>query len=249
MEPLPPLPRTAIFALAGGGLAGVAALGLMPLERLVPPGGAVPPRALFLVQPAVFVLLGVLIGCLLAHRVGLDAPLVRAWAERRSGLDVLRRQLVPALAAAAATALVLLAYGAGVEQWTAREGAAVLGRLQGLQPPLATKLLYGGIAEELLSRWGLMTLVVWLAASAGLRGAAPYWVGVAVAALLFARGHLPTLFLVAGAPPAWLVAAVVVGNAGPGALFGWLFWRHGLEAAMLAHDGAHLIAWTLAAVA
>ncbi len=29
--------------------------------------------------------------------------------------------------------------------------------------PLPTRLLYGGITEELLLRWGLMTLLVWAA--------------------------------------------------------------------------------------
>ena len=29
--------------------------------------------------------------------------------------------------------------------------------------PLPTRLLYGGLTEELLLRWGLMTLIVWTA--------------------------------------------------------------------------------------
>ena len=47
--------------------------------------------------------------------------------------------------------------------------------------------------------------------------------------------------VISPAPQLWLVAAVLLGNAVPGVLFGWLFWKKGIEAAMLAHTLAHLI--------
>ncbi|MCP2936766.1 CPBP family glutamic-type intramembrane protease, partial [Salmonella enterica subsp. enterica serovar Typhimurium] len=74
-------------------------------------------------------------------------------------------------------------------------------------------------------------------------GTATYWIAIAVAALIFAVAHLPILYLAAGELPPSLVGAIVAGNAFPGMVFGWLFWRHGLEAAMMAHAGAHLISW------
>jgi membrane protease YdiL (CAAX protease family) len=49
-------------------------------------------------------------------------------------------------------------------------------------------------------------------------------------------------------PPRTLVAMVLVGNSLPGMLFGWLFWRRGLEAAMIAHALAHLFAVTALSV-
>jgi membrane protease YdiL (CAAX protease family) len=36
---------------------------------------------------------------------------------------------------------------------------------------------------------------------------------------------------------------VVAANALPGLAFGWLYWRQGLEAAILAHALAHVFAW------
>jgi hypothetical protein len=41
---------------------------------------------------------------------------------------------------------------------------------------------------------------------------------------------------------------IVAANALPGLLFGWLFWRRGLEAAMGAHALAHLFAWAALAI-
>jgi hypothetical protein len=137
-------------------------------------------------------------------------------------------------------ALVLLGYGWLSRDWFANAPAALA-----FQPPLVSKLLYGGIAEELLTRWGLMTLFVWIAWKlSGSRSpvpAAAYWIGALLAALLFAAGHLPTLYAIMPAPAPQLIAAVIAGNAVPGLLFGWLYWRRGLEAAMIAHALAHAL--------
>ena len=56
---------------------------------------------------------------------------------------------------------------------------------------------------------------------------------------------MPLLIVISPNPQPWLVAAVLLGNAIPGVLFGWLFWKKGIEAAMLAHILAHLISSAL----
>ena len=43
-----------------------------------------------------------------------------------------------------------------------------------------------------------------------------------------------------------MLAFVVGGNTLAGLVFGWLFWRHGLEAAMVAHALAHVVAVAVA---
>ena len=61
-------------------------------------------------------------------------------------------------------------------------------------------------------------------------------------ALLFAAGHLPVLYVLLPGAPSWVTPLVLAANAVPGMLFGWLYWRRGLEAAMIAHALAHLFA-------
>ncbi len=73
--------------------------------------------------------------------------------------------------------------------------------------------------------------------------------GIMTAALVFALAHLPFLYGIAGDPPLWLVLSAFAINALAGAMFGWLFWRRGLEAAMLAHALAHVVAALIASVA
>ena len=224
-------------------LALVALLSLLivPLEQLQPPRlhfTALQFRLLSLINPTVMVLASAALGCWLAPKVGLDAPVIRALVARRDAWPTLRPQLLPALAIGVIVAAILLGYAKVAGPWFAGVPGA------DLPMPLATKLLYGGVVEELLTRWGLMSLFVWVAWKiARSPTVVPGWayvVGAIVAALLFAAGHLPLLYLLMPHPAAVMITAVLVGNAVPGLMFAWAFRRFGLEAAMLAHALAHL---------
>jgi len=72
-----------------------------------------------------------------------------------------------------------------------------------------------------------------------------FWAAIAGSALLFGAGHLPAAFAMAGAPSAGLVVYIVGANAAFGIVAGYLFWRHGLEAAMIAHLLAHAVLMAL----
>lgn len=190
-------------------------------------------------QTAVLLACAVAAGVWLAPRVGLQAPVVAACLSERPAAPAARAQLVPGLWAGALAAAWLwgLAQVAPPELRSAAPGGA---------GALAVKLLYGGITEELLVRWGLMTLLAWLGWRLLQRGKGPVSRGVmaaavVVSAVLFAVGHLPAAQAMAGALTPGVVAFVLVGNTAFGLLAGWLFARHGLEAAMLAHVLAHAL--------
>jgi hypothetical protein len=115
---------------------------------------------------------------------------------------------------------------------------------RGFDPSLAVRVLYGGVTEEILLRWCVMTLLLFVASRRARRGGAPGGGAVAFAiggsALLFGAGHLPTVVAYGAALDAGVVAYVVGANALFGSIAGFLFWRRGLEAAMLAHALAHV---------
>jgi membrane protease YdiL (CAAX protease family) len=69
------------------------------------------------------------------------------------------------------------------------------------------------------------------------------WLAIAVSALLFAAGHLPAATVLLGSLDAAVVAFVIGVNTAFGLLFGYLFWRHGLESAMIAHALAHAVSF------
>jgi hypothetical protein len=50
------------------------------------------------------------------------------------------------------------------------------------------------------------------------------------------------MFTLTADPPVWVVCAVIGTNLLAGVGFGVLFWRKGLEAAILAHAFSHLVA-------
>jgi len=65
------------------------------------------------------------------------------------------------------------------------------------------------------------------------------WAAIVIAAVLFGLGHLPALAQSVSLTPA-LIARTVLLNAIAGLLFGWLYWRRSLEAAMVAHASFHV---------
>jgi len=244
------------FAITGLGLLGVASLALLPVEQLAPeplPVSVAMLRLLSLINPALLVVGAAWIGTMLAHRIGLDAPAIRQALAGSSPSPTLRRQVTKAVWAGLGIGLLLAGYAVATEPYYATLDPDATSRLQALTPPFAVRILYGGLAEEIMARWGVMTLVCWTTWRLMGRPQRPpgavFWIGIAAAALVFGLAHLPFLFGVAGDPPLWLPVVAVGTNVMAGVVFGWLFWRAGLEAAILAHAFAHVTAAMIGAVA
>ena len=242
-------------AVVWGVLAGLSAVAVMPyLMQLTPQAFEqirIPLPALMALQGLqTFVLLGLLslLGLRMGHRVGLGSPLLQARLGHRE---------TPAWS----TLKPLQAIGLGILAAVAVLGASLL--LDPLLPkPLHTiadpnagrsalngllASFYGGIAEELLMRLFLMTLLVWLFSAFGRHQprVASYWIAIAIAALLFGAGHLPAAAKVWGLSDIVVFRTIAL-NAIAGIVFGWLYWRRGIEMAMLGHFGADIVLHVLA---
>lgn len=104
---------------------------------------------------------------------------------------------------------------------------------------VAGGLLYGGLTEEVLLHWGLMSLL-----TPGLIRLLPrpsaLWAGATIAALAFAVAHLPAIIFEAGTITPALMARTLIWNGLFGLVYGGAFLRQGLEAAILAHMATHL---------
>ena len=241
--PIPRLRVGILLWLAGTLGAVTVAIGVLP-----PLSAKMPlPAPLWLImlasvfQSALLVALAVWGGTALAPAVGLRAPAFEAAATRRPIMPALKPQIIPGFIAGVAGGLLLFA--------SLRLSPAAIAALQGqFNPPLYARVLYGGITEEVLLRWGLMTAFTWLAWRffQGKRGAVNpglTWLAIAVSALLFGVGHLPVASYLIGSLNGPVVLFVVGLNATFGLLFGWLFWRRGLESAMVAHAVTHLVSY------
>ena len=192
-------------------------------------------------QSAVILALAVWGGTALAPALGLRAPAFEAAAAARPIMAALRPQILPGLIAGVAAGLLLFL--------SLRLSPEPVAGLQGpFTPPLYARVLYGGITEEVLLRWGLMTAFTWLAWRfiQGKHGAVRpglVWLALVASALLFGVGHLPVASYLIGSLTAAVVLFVVGVNTAFGLLFGWLFWRRGLESAMIAHAVTHLVSY------
>jgi membrane protease YdiL (CAAX protease family) len=190
-------------------------------------------------QSALLLGLAVWAGVALAPSVGLHAPVFAAAASGRPLSPALKPQLLPGLIAGVIGGLLLFA--------VVRHMPAALSEAQArFTIPLAARVLYGGITEELLLRWGFMTALVWLTwrflqHRRGAVRAGFVWLAIAISAIVFGAGHLPVAYALVGSMDAQTVVFVISANTAFGLLFGYLYWRYHLESAMIAHALSHVV--------
>jgi hypothetical protein len=195
--------------------------------------------ALSLIQPALLVAVGAALGAALAPRLG--------FASHLAGLNVrgpLRSELPFAIGSglAAGIAIAVADHFAFATDYSGAAPGSIVG-------DLVFGALYGGLAEEVMMRWGLMSLVARIGArlfDRSLDAPSPRVAiaSIVVVTLIFAAGHLPAAAAI-GPLGVAAVTRVLLLNSVAGVLFGWLFWRRSLEAAMVAHAGVH-VAFALA---
>jgi hypothetical protein len=226
------------LAVVWGLLSSLAALAVVPyVLTLLPKPLPLPVAvvaAVFAVQAGLQAFVLAWAGTAAGRRLGVGSPWLEARlrGERPPLPRSLGRMLLYGLAAGLLTAALDLAFAPS------------------MPPPLGGELprpspwygfwasFYGGIAEEVITRLGMATVLAWaMARLVGRRAALA--VGIAGAALLFGALHLPA------AAQVWPLTALVVArtlllNALPGALFGAVYVRHGLEHAIVMHFAADI---------
>jgi hypothetical protein len=199
--------------------------------------------AIFVLQTAVPLVVAVGVGLWAARKLGLRAPVSEAFVLHQPIGPVIKGFAVISLIVGTTVGLVVILLDLLVFQplMTAVE----LPKLA--EPALwkgALASLYGGITEELLCRLFLLSaialLLKWLSRTGN--GVRPwiFWTANLLAALLFGLGHLPAAASILPLTPP-VVTRVLILNALPGFAMGWLFWKRGLESAMLAHGVADIV--------
>jgi membrane protease YdiL (CAAX protease family) len=214
------------------------------------PGGADAPDmsmamivTLAFLQNGIVLAVAILVGINLSERIGLRMPLIHAWTSgtRAADVSVVARPALLAGAAAGVTLVVIEALLFLPHLPTTMHALFAIP----LWKRLLAGVVYGGITEEVLMRLFLMSLVAWLCGrwwktAGGLPTSGAFWTAIVLVSVLFGLGHLPATALVTPLTTTLIVRALVL-NGIAGITFGYLYWKHGLEAAMLAHMSAHLV--------
>ena len=242
------------FALFFLGLIGVLSLLFVTLPQLADQIIAVQPQLaelplpllflILLLQPSILLLIATGVGCLTAPRLGLVSFVYEKMAYGTPVFTRLKPQLNLALVIGLIFAAVIMLLDVVFLPFMGEEFATALAQETNLFAQLGMGMLYGGITEELLLRWGFMSLLVWLGwRLLGRSNYAPskgiVWGAIILSAVLFGIGHLPALAVMVPLTGIIIVRTIFL-NALGGIVFGWLYWRHSLEAAMVAHAFAHV---------
>ncbi|MCY9669811.1 CPBP family intramembrane metalloprotease [Paenibacillus alginolyticus] len=192
--------------------------------------------ALMVFQVTVMTLIASWVGLSLAAKVGLDLPIWRSWLNEGRFIGFSKKWLVISFLGSFVGTLLVLVLEIYLFQpfLPAIPAAPSVSLWKG-----ALTLFYGGIVEEVLVRLCLMTLLVWVF-SRFLRNRTHiptylYGLAIIVAALLFGLGHLPATQTLFGELTPALIVRALISNGLLGIFFGYLYWKKGLEYAILSH--------------
>lgn len=195
-------------------------------------------RLLSLINPTVLLLIAVLIGTFLYQKVALTVPTISSILKieqpETSFVNQLKFGIILGLFAGVLIVILALIFQSSMPQ----ELIDIRNKIK--LTPIA-RLLYGGLTEELLMRFGFMTLFIWIIfkITKNLNNRT-YWTGIILSAILFALGHFPVVFYAVSNPTVTLLSYVLIANSTAGIIFGWLYWKKGLEAAFIGHMFAHV---------
>ncbi len=196
--------------------------------------------AVQIMQSAILFAAFISLGLVLAPRAGIEMPVLQRWFYNRAAPTAKNSAGMAMFAGVAIAGILLVAfYGyflPRIPDWPVGIEAAM---------PIWKRLLsclYGAINEEIAARLFVLSLFLWLFRKI-VRQQSPqaspiiFWIANAIVAALFALGHVPgaKIFL---PMTSLVIVAVFTINGSASLLFGYLCWKRGLEAAMLAHFSA-----------
>jgi|LGOV01.1.fsa_nt_gb membrane protease YdiL (CAAX protease family) len=196
---------------------------------------------LSLLQSTVMFLVAIIVGLIVSRRVGLKTPILDNYVAGKpvAGMiaPTLKRGVIYGTLVGLAIILMDWAGGQVVDLHFPETVAPVW------QGALAS--LYGGIAEEVLMRLFFMSVLVWLIGvvlknSDGSPRTSAFWLAIVCSAVLFGLGHLPATAQLVELSPFVVLRAILLNGIG-GIVFGWLFWKRGLETAMAAHFSTDIV--------
>lgn len=181
------------------------------------------------------------IGLRLGGPLGLDAPHLRAIVGGPGRRALVARSAWLAIGLGALSTVLIAGLDLGLMPLLPAPRSPQPAEVERWRGMLAS--FYGGIGEEIQLRLFLMSLIAWfgwrLAGRPALASPAIYWTAIAFSTLAFGAGHLPLAIKIWGSDT-WVIVRTLVLNGIAGATFGWLYWRRGLEYAMLGHFVADL---------
>jgi len=186
------------------------------------------------IQSAILIGIATFIGLFLNKKVGFATPIISSWLVGESISKKTKSVAIVSIKFGVLSGLLIIGFDYLFNFFIEPIAAASTPLWQGF---LAA--FYGGIGEEILLRLFFVTLLVWImwrfSRSNDVKpSTTTIWVAIVSAAIIFGLGHLPATAVLTTITPLIILRAVLLNGIG-GVIFGWLYWKKGLEAAIIAH--------------
>ncbi|MCL9684796.1 CPBP family glutamic-type intramembrane protease [Legionella maioricensis] len=180
-------------------------------------------------------------GAVLSSRTGLHDPLLEALLLGKAGLGAFQHILLPTFLYSLLCLLVFLGLYYGVVGSILDDHSfrvmANLRRALGMDGCV----LYGGVVEEVIARWGLMNLIAFFAMLfAKQHNEIIIWIAIVLSGLMFGVGQIPAYLAAGCLSTRRLVYSILSLCLWQSLVFGYLFWQYGLLSAIFAHMLFHL---------
>jgi len=196
-----------------------------------------------IVHATIFFSVAIFAGLFFGNKVGLGAPVIESWLRAESVKEQFKSILkvsifLGVLVGASIFILDRYIFAMFIEPITASQA----------EPPLWQRFLvsfYGGIGEEIAMRFFLMTLIVWISSKirrtqTGSPTNLGVWIAIILISVIFGLGHLPMTARFQQITALVVFRAVFL-NGIAGVVFGWLYWKKGLESAMISHFSTDVV--------
>ena len=190
-----------------------------------------------LINPTILLSVSTVVGVLLFDKCKFDVPILKNILGEKS--DVAFQEMLKSGLIGGVLAGILLFIIAKLYNTLLPQEFLILENQ--IEPAPLVRFLYGGVTEEILMRFGLMTFITWLVSKALDFKSITYWIAILLSSLVFAIGHFPIVYQNIPSPSNVLLSYILIGNSVGGLIFGWLYWKKGLESSMIAHAMAHFI--------
>lgn len=195
-----------------------------------------------IIQSTVIFSVAIFLGLILAKRVGFSLPVLEGWLEGREVGSYFRSILGISIGLGVLAGLIIVVLSLFFTPVTPTFQSVEL------SIPLWKGFLasfYGAISEEILMRLFLMSLIVWIIFKIKKTDDAKptslgIWIAIVISAVIFGLGHLPITGSITSITPLIIGRAVLLNGVG-GIVFGWLYWKKGLESAMMGHFSADIV--------
>jgi hypothetical protein len=194
------------------------------------------------VQNLVMFSVVIFLGLLLSKPIGMGLPVAQGVLEGKNKTKELKSIILPSVCLGILTGILIIL---GSIPFNKLIPELQLAEVSAPAWKAFLASFYGGIAEEVLLRLFLVSLFVWITfkikkTKDGRPTNFGIYLSITLAAVVFGLGHLPATSQITALTGIVVIRASVLNGIG-GIIFGRLYWKKGLESAMIAHFSADIV--------